>query len=784
MLDGHGFDSLIGRSFNGFRVTKMIARGGMGVVFEGVQESLDRSVAIKFLYPHLSDDDRFRERFEREARAAARLSHPNIVRILDYGTDGGIYYMIQDLIVGDSLRERLTDLHKTGSTLRTETVITIIDQVGHALSYAHDHGYVHRDVKPGNVLLTKDGQAYLTDFGVVKLAGSNGLTAAGMIIGTPEYMAPEQSAGAVDIGPAADQYALAVVTYEMLVGRVPFQAPTPAAVMRMHLTDPPPPPSSVVPWFPADIEVVLMRALAKEPFDRYDSIDEFVEALKSAIERARHAAGGTISRRAVSAPTIVDGAAAAAMMTPQPTGGVANTPTGYTPTGATPTGYTPTGFTPTDNPPTGAGQGGGVIGPGGVVASGSGGRSFTPILAIAAIALFAIVLGLGGFIVLNSRSSGNDSNTPTAAVGVAGTSTATGGAAVASATAASTGVAVVADATPTSTAGSVVASATTTAVAAPTAEASAVAAVEAETPPPGETLAILFSSHRGGIHDSEIFIMKPDGSDERQFTAARGHSWGPRISPDGKGFFFSSVAPGAHTIHDASGGSTVGSGNHDVYTADFQGTSFDNMQGVNVNNITAGYTSWDNGWAYSPDSKQIAFTSDRDGNWEIYVMDTDGQNISRLTENPAQDGWPWWTADGKHILFTSDRDGTWQIYIMNPDGSNVQELTHIPDRTNLYPAVSPDGKHVVFSSQVTATNEGDIYIMNLDGSDLQRLTNTAALNNIPSFCPDSQHIVFESDRAGNTDIYMMNLDGTGVTQLTTDPGEDTTASCGYIKTSP
>jgi len=764
MLDGHGFDSLVGRSFNGFRVTRLIARGGMGVVFEGVQESLDRTVAIKFLYPHLSDDDRFRERFEREARAAARLSHPNIVRILDYGVDGGLYYMIQDLIVGDSLRDRLTMLHTDGATLRTDMVITIVEQVGHALSYAHDHGYVHRDVKPGNVLLTKDGQAYLTDFGVVKLAGSSQLTAAGMIIGTPEYMAPEQSAGAVDIGPAADQYSLAIVTYEMLVGRVPFKAPTPAAVMRMHLTDPPPPPSTVVPWFPPEVETVLMRALSKEPFDRYDSVDEFVENLKDGLERARLAAGGTISRPAVAAPTIVDGAASGGMVAPQQTGGMSYTPTGNTPVGVM--------------TPTGGGQGGGMIGPDGVVASGSGGRSFTPILAVAAIALLAIVFALGAFIVLNNRSSGNDSKTPTVALGAgAGTSTAS----VATST------------TPTTAGGAVVGSATSTATEAPTAT-SAPVATAASTPEPsaiaglpaapaGYTLGILFSSHRGGVHDSEIFIMNPDGSNERQLTSSRGHSWGPRLAPDGTDFFFSSVAPGAHTIHDASGGSTTGSGNHDVYVASLQGTTIDNMQAINLNNITAGYTSWDNGWAYSPDSKQIAFTSDRDGNWEIYVMDTNGQNISRLTENPAQDGWPWWTADGKHILFTSDRDGTWQIYIMNPDGSNVKKLTNIPDRTNLYPAASPDGKKVVFSSQVTATNEGDIYIMNLDGSDLHRLTNTAALNNIPSFCPDSQHIVFESDRAGNTDIYMMNLDGTGVTQLTTDPGEDTTASCGYIKTS-
>ena len=755
MLDGQGFDSLVGRSFNGFRVTRLIARGGMGVVFEGVQESLDRAVAIKFLYPHLSDDERFRERFEREARAAARLSHPNIVRILDYGVDGGLYYMIQDLIVGDSLRERLTELHKTGATLRTDMVVTIVEQVGHALAYAHEHGYVHRDVKPGNILLTKDGQAYLTDFGVVKLAGSNGLTAAGMIIGTPEYMAPEQSAGATDIGPAADQYSLAVVTYEMLVGRVPFQAPTPAAVMRMHLTDPPPPPSSSMPWFPHEIETVLMRALAKEPFDRYDSVNDFVVDLRSGIDRARQAAGGTISRPAVAAATMLDSAPAGATPAPSTGGGGANTPPGML--ANTPPGMLAAG-----------GNGSGAIVPGGTATGGSGGRNMVPILAVAALVLLAAVIALGGFVLLKDNGSSNDSKTPTAAVaGGAGTSTA-GSIAAASPTAAASTSAVVAEPTPT---------------AVPTPEASpSVVAIGSETAPPGEILAILFSSHRGGVHDSEIYIMNPDGTDERKFTSARGHSWGPRIAPDGSEFFFSSVAPGQHTIHDASGGSTTGSGNHDVYVANIQGSTIDNMQPVNLTNITAGFTSWDNGWAYSPDSKQIAFTSDRDGNWEIYTMDTSGGNIKRLTENPAQDGWPWWTADGKHILFTSDRDGSWQIYIMNPDGSNVQELTHIAGRTNLYPAVSPDGKKVVFSSQVTATNEGDIYIMNIDGSDLTRLTNTAALNNIPSFCPDSEHIVFESDRAGNTDIYMMNSDGSDVKQLTTDPGEDTTASCGYIKT--
>lgn len=744
MLDGQGFDGLIGRTFGGFRVARLIARGGMGVVFEGVQESLDRPVAIKFLYPHLSDDERFRDRFEREARAAARLSHPNIVRILDFGEDGDLYYMVQDLVDGDSLRERLMDLHSSGATLRTDAVINIIEPVARALSYAHEHGFVHRDVKPGNILLSKDGQAYLTDFGVVKIAGANALTAAGMIIGTPEYMAPEQSAGVIDIGPAADQYALAVVTYEMLVGRVPFQAPTPAAVMRMHLTDPPPPPSSVIPWFPAEVETVLRRALSKEPFDRYPTVSEFVESLKAAIARAQQAAGGTISQPPVQ--PVASAAAAVSVETSAPylSATSENSMEGSAGTGST------------DAATAAAAEGRPTR------------RNGPMVLTAGVVGIIVIGLALGGFFALRSHGAGKSGNTP-----IAGDAASTSTSGAIAAGVASPTPSPLATATPTATP-------IPTPSAAPTAVPSPTSQTVLATPPPGATMAVLFSSHRGGIHDSEIYIMNTDGSAQRQLTNNRGHSWGPRFSPDGTGFFFSSTAPGQHTLHDAAGGGLTGSGNHDVYVADFKGDTVAAVQAVNVNNITAGYTSWDNGWTWSPDGKWIAFTSDRAGNWEIYKMSTDGRTIVRLTENPAQDGWPWWTPDGKHILFSSDRNGVSEIYMMNPDGSNVVQLTNIPNRVNLYPSVSPDGTKVVFSSQDPAVNEGDIYIMNIDGTHLQRLTNTVALNNIPSFCPDNQHIVFVSDQDANDNIFLMNIDGSNVTRLTNDPGEDTTPSCGWI----
>ena len=237
----------------------------------------------------------------------------------------------------------------------------------------------------------------LTDFGVVKIAGANSLTAAGMIIGTPEYMAPEQSAGVIDVGPAADQYSLAVVTYEMLVGRVPFQAPTPAAVMRMHLTDPPPPPRTVVPWFPEEVEKVLTRALAKEPFDRYPSVAEFVADLKASVARAQQAAGGTISHPPVGpvAPVPAGAAAVATDAASQ-----AGEPTGVTP--------------PENSPPRGAPPSEGAAM---AAASGSSGRSGTgkgPVLIVAGagVGFFAIVIALAAFFVLHGHGSSGDTRTP------------------------------------------------------------------------------------------------------------------------------------------------------------------------------------------------------------------------------------------------------------------------------------------------------------------------------------------------------------------------------------
>jgi dipeptidyl aminopeptidase/acylaminoacyl peptidase len=288
---------------------------------------------------------------------------------------------------------------------------------------------------------------------------------------------------------------------------------------------------------------------------------------------------------------------------------------------------------------------------------------------------------------------------------------------------------------------------------------------------------VVFSSHRGDVHDSQIYVMAMDGSGQRQITFARGHSWGPRVSPDGHRLFFSSVAPGEHQTHDAAGGGTTGTGNHDIYVGDLTGSTEQDLNVTNINNVTAGQLTWDNGWAWSPDSKLITFTSDRDGNWDIYSMNPDGSDQRRLTDDPAQDGWPAWTPDGQHIVFSSDRTGNWEIFIMDPDGTDVRQVTDRPTTTDLFPEVSPDGTKIAFSSQVSATNEGEIYLIPIDGGEATRLTSTAALNNMPTWCPSGDQIVFTSDRDGNENIYIMSADGSGQMALTADPGEDTTPVC-------
>jgi serine/threonine protein kinase len=271
-------DNLVGTKLGKYEIRAAIGRGGMGVVYHGYDPLLDRHVALKVLAPHLLWESAFVERFLREARAAARLRHPNIVTIYDVGQEAGWYYFVMEFLEGQTL----TEFIRQRGPLSPNETLAILSPLARALDYAHQQGLVHRDIKPANVILAPNGQVTLTDFGIAQAAQETRLTTTGAIVGTPEYMSPEQAKGlAVDA--RTDQYSLAVVAFEMLSGQVPFQANSTLGLLYKITEEPPLSISEIRPGLPAPVQRVLNKALAKNPPDRFPSLTAFVETLSRAL---------------------------------------------------------------------------------------------------------------------------------------------------------------------------------------------------------------------------------------------------------------------------------------------------------------------------------------------------------------------------------------------------------------------------------------------------------------------------------------------------------------------
>ena len=273
---------MMGTMLSGYRVMEQIGAGGMATVYKAYDASTDRYVALKILPEHYSHNPQFRERFNREAKAIARLEHPHILPIHAYGEENGIAYLVMRYVETGTLSERLLERR-----LSLDEAVRLVQQIAAALDYAHEHGVLHRDVKPSNILLDKVGNAYLTDFGIAKIVEATMDLTGGGILGTPKYMSPEQCQGGQDLTPASDQYALGIVLYEIVTGRVPFDAETPMAVIYKHLHDPMPLPRSVKPDLPESVERVLLKALAKEPPDRYPTCKALADAFQQAASESK-----------------------------------------------------------------------------------------------------------------------------------------------------------------------------------------------------------------------------------------------------------------------------------------------------------------------------------------------------------------------------------------------------------------------------------------------------------------------------------------------------------------
>ncbi len=280
--------NLVGTTLGRFEVLDELGHGGMGAVFRARQSDLDRIVALKVLLPGLTHNADYVRRFRQEARSAARMEHPHIVPVYEVGEApsegiGTLHFIAMKFVEGYTLRDMLL----SEGRLSLDRTIDIVAQVGGALDYAHQRGMVHRDVKPSNVMITDEGWVYLTDFGLARdLGASEGLTQTGTVMGTPEYMAPEQAEGRGEIGPAADIYALGVVVYQMLSGGLPFEAETPMGMVAARLVHEPRSLSTVCASLPPGLEAVVMRALVRDPAGRYACVADFVSALRAVADEA------------------------------------------------------------------------------------------------------------------------------------------------------------------------------------------------------------------------------------------------------------------------------------------------------------------------------------------------------------------------------------------------------------------------------------------------------------------------------------------------------------------
>jgi tRNA A-37 threonylcarbamoyl transferase component Bud32 len=270
---------MIGKTIAGrYHILEVIGLGGAGTVYKALDARLQKVVALKMLSHHFTHDAEFKRRFQQEALVMAPLNHPNIVQVYDYGEADGLSYLVMEYIEGTSLEHFLSER----KPLAVDYAIEIIRQVGKALSYAHRQGIIHRDLKPSNILISRDGRILLSDLGLAIAPGGRTITDIGTIVGTPAYMSPEQAMGK-PVDARSDIYSLGLILYQLLTGRLPFSTDSPGSMLYAHVHESPPPLRWFNPAVPPLVEQAVLKALAKDPKQRYQTVDEFVAVLSLSV---------------------------------------------------------------------------------------------------------------------------------------------------------------------------------------------------------------------------------------------------------------------------------------------------------------------------------------------------------------------------------------------------------------------------------------------------------------------------------------------------------------------
>jgi predicted Ser/Thr protein kinase len=363
-----GLPSWIGKRLGGrYMVEELLGQGGMSSVYKGTDPNLRRTVAIKMIHPHLSQDPQFVSRFEEEAAAVARIRHPNIIQVYDFDHDDDTYYMVLEYVPGQTLQDRLAELNAAGKRMPVAEARAVAASMCDALQYAHDRGMIHRDIKPANIMITDQGQAILMDFGVAKMVGGKQHTATGAVVGTALYISPEQVRGE-EPDPRVDIYALGVTLFEMLSGQPPFEADSAMSTMMMHVNEPVPDLRQLNADVPPDLVAVVEKALAKDRDQRYQTAADMAKALRSASVKPADVAKTTVEPVLEAPATVAPGSVAGP---PPPVSGAGGTPP------------------PRVQAPAATGEGGGSIGGRrGLMAGGA---------AIVGLLLVCLVVAGGGF---------------------------------------------------------------------------------------------------------------------------------------------------------------------------------------------------------------------------------------------------------------------------------------------------------------------------------------------------------------------------------------------------
>ena len=689
--------NLVGTRLGKYEIHIEIGRGGMGAVYKGYDPALDRYVAVKVLAPHLVWEKESVQRFVREARAAARLKHPGIVTIYDVGQEGGWYYFVMEYLEGETLNEFI---ERRGRPSPDE-VVRVLSPLADALDYAHHCGLVHRDVKPGNVIVSPEGLVTLTDFGIARAAQESRLTATGTIVGTPEYMSPEQVRG-LTADARSDQYSLAVMAYEMLSGQVPFEADSTLALLHMVAYEPPPPICRGCPDLPVGVEAVLNKALAKDPGDRYASSSGFVDALERALAGEEVVKSPTLVMRppapspvvaetvkVPAAPIAPEDEAEHAQVAPPPP------PESKVPVAAQVPPPVPFAVVAEEVAAEPAGEAVPtmeleeevpdmepeeidipvqVVSPSPPELAASAAASVSPralarrgmpwwAWAAAGLAVLALVVGVissmgGGQASVVAPGGGSSSDELFASyllfvsdrhlkreiyrLGAAG----------------------VEQVTHTS------------------------GYYESWEPAAGPSGSMLFTSDRGDKR--EVYRLTGTGVEQVTRTPGAGESWSPALGPR----------------------DTV------LFTSDRDGKSeLYRLTGTGAERVThtpGGYESW--GPSLGPGGS-ILFTSDRDGGREVYRLT--GTGIEQVTHTPGnRESWGPVLGPGGIVLFTSNRGGKREVYRLT--GTGVEQVTRTPgDGESWDPAVGPGGI-VLF----TSNRDGKREVYRLTGEGVERVTRT------------------------------------------------------------